>query len=247
MRLARLAMILFLLAGCATAPLDKEDKEFKIADTKLKLGIGYLRQGKLEYALEALQGALAAEPGYAEVHSALALVYERLLKYDDADDHYREAIDLKPEDGGVYNNYGVFLCKRGKYVKADSYFNKAIEVPRYKTPEGALENAGACAKQIPDLEKAEVYLRKALSINSKLPLALSEMAGLMFTKEKYMSTRAYLQRYEEVAKHSARTLWLGIRTERKLGDKTSEARYAKLLQTQYPDSLEFKRWLEETP
>ena len=62
------------------------------------------------------------------------------------------------------------------FVQADKYFAKAIETPRYKTPERALENAGACAKRIPDLEKAENYLRKALSINPKLPLALSEMA-----------------------------------------------------------------------
>jgi type IV pilus assembly protein PilF len=238
---------LMLLNACASTGQDKDSKDYQIADTNLRLGVGYMQQGRYEDALEKLQKALEAKRDYADVHSALAMVYERLLEYNKADFHYREAINLKPEDGGNYNNYGVYLCRRGEFKKADKNFAKAIEAPRYKTPERALENAGACAKQIPDLEKAEEYLRKALSINPKLPLALSEMADVMYRKENYMSTRAYLQRFGEVSKYTPQSLWLGIQTERKLGDDQAEARYAKLLQSQYPDSLEFKRWLEETP
>jgi type IV pilus assembly protein PilF len=247
MRLVLLISIALLLNACASTGMNKEDKDFQIADTNLRLGIGYMRQGRYEDALEKLQKAEQAKHDYADVHSALAMVYERMLEYDKAGHHYRKAIDLKPEDGAHYNNYGVFLCRQGEYKKADKYFTKAIETPRYKTPERAMENAGACAKQIPDLEKAEQYLRNALSINPKLPLALSEMADLMYQKKNYMSTRAYLQRFGEVSRYTPQSLWLGIQTERKLGDGKAEARYAKLLKTQYPDSLEFKRWLEETP
>ena len=240
-------VVVILLNACASTAQDKDDKNFQIADTNLRLGVGYMRQGRYEDALAKLQKAVEAKRDYPEVHTALAMVYERLFEYDKAGHHYREAIDLKPDDGGNYNNYGVFLCRRGEFKKADKYFVKAIETPRYKTPERALENAGACAKQIPDLEKAEEYLRKALSIEPRLPLALSEMADLMFQKQNYMSARAYLQRFGEVSKYTPQSLWLGIQTERKLGDDQAEARYAKLLQSQYPDSLEFKRWLEETP
>jgi len=242
-----LTVVILLLGGCASTTQNKDDKDFQIADTNLRLGIGYMRQGRYEDALEKLLKAEAAKSDYADVHSALGMVYERLLEYDKADHHYEKAIHYKPEEGGHYNNYGAFLCRRGDYTKADKNFQKAIKTPRYRTPELALENAGACAKLIPDLEKSEEYLRKALSINPKLPLALSEMADLMYQKQNYMSTRAYLQRYGEVSKFTAKSLWLGIQTERKLGDQQAEARYAKLLQSQYPDSLEFKRWLEETP
>jgi len=246
-RVAGLLIVLVLLNACASTGSDKDDKQFRIADTNMRLGVGYMRQGRYEDALEKLLKALDAKRDYADVHTALAMVYEQLFEYEKAGYHYREAIDLEPENGGHYNNYGVYLCRQGEYKKADKYFIKAIETPRYKTPERAMENAGACAKQIPDLEKAEIYLRKALSIDPKLPLALSEMADLMFQKQNYMSTRAYLQRFGEVSKYTPQSLWLGIQTERKLGDDQAEARYAKLLQSQYPDSLEFKRWLEETP
>jgi type IV pilus assembly protein PilF len=46
-----------------------------------------------------------------------------------------------------------------------------------------------------------------------LPLALSEMADVMFQKQNYMSTRAYLQRFGEVSKYTPQSLWLGIQTE----------------------------------
>ena len=108
-----------------------------------------------------------------------------------------------------------------------------------------MENAGACAKQIPDLQLAETYLRQALKENPKLPTALLEMAEISFSKNKDLSVRAYLQRYEEVAQHTAQSLWLGIQSERRLGNQQAVSRYAKLLQTQFPDSSEFKRLLQE--
>jgi len=242
-----LPVVIFLNACAITPENQGESRDTKIAETNLHLGMGYMEQGKLNDALEKLLKAEDAQPGNAEVHSALALVYDQLQEYDKADHHYRRAINLNSEEGGNYNNYGAFLCRRGKYQQADKYFNKAIGTLHYKTPERALENAGVCAAKIPDLEKAEEYLRKALSMNDKLPLALAEMADLMFKKQNYLSTRAYLQRFGEVSKPTAQSLWLGIRTERKLGDKEAEANYANLLRSQYPDSLEFKRWLEETP
>ena len=105
--------ILMFINGCATTGGQGEDRDTKIADTNLRLGIGYMQQGKLDDALEKLQKAVDAKPDDAAVHSVLALVYDQLLEYDKADRHYRRAIDLNPDDGGYYNNYGVFLCQRG--------------------------------------------------------------------------------------------------------------------------------------
>lgn len=246
MRLLIVLILISALGACASFK-EQEEKNLNIADTNLRLGVGYMQQGRYEEALEKLLRAKDAKPDIGDVHAALALVYERLELYDDADDHYREAIDLEPENGSAYNNYGVFLCRRGKYQEADENFNKALKTRRYKSPERAYENAGACARKIPDMQKAEEYLRKALSINNKLPLALYEMAIISYEKKQFLSTRAYLQRYEQVSQHTAESLWLGIRAERELGDQQTEARYAKLLQTRFPDSLEFKEWLEESP
>ena len=117
--------ILILMNGCAiiSGVQAEEDRDTKIAETNLSLGIGYLKQGKLDDALEKLLKAEDAKPGNAAVHSVLALVYDQMQEYDKADRHYRRAIDLNAEEGGYYNNYGVFLCRHGKYQEADKYFN----------------------------------------------------------------------------------------------------------------------------
>lgn len=239
-------LVLSMLTACSGS-FGVDEQALKAADTHTRLGLGRLEQGLLDAAVTELKKALDASSDYPEAHSSIAIVYDRMGKYELAEEHYLEAIDLKPEDGNVYNNYGVFLCQRRRLNEADEYFLKALNTPRYRTPERAWENAGACARQIPDIEKAETYLRKALTINAKLPVALFEMAAITFDQKRYMSTRAYLQRFSEVAQHSPQSLWLGLRAERELGDKEAAAGYAKLLQQKFPDSLQFKWLLDSEP
>ena len=236
------AALVYAVSGCASIEQYKEDQEknVRVAETHVQLGVGYLQQGNLEVALEKLQKALDAKSDYAPAHSAIAVVYERLLKFDEADDHYREAIALDPEDGGAYNNYGVFLCNQGNAKEAEKYFLKAIETPRYPTPELAYENAGACVRKIPDMKKSEEYLEQALKLNPRLPVALFNMAEIRFEQNNYLSSRGFLQRFEAVSPHNAESLWLGILVERKLGDKNAESNYAKQLQTKFPKSEQFK-------
>lgn len=233
---------LVFIQGCTAIESYKasEEKNLRIAKTHVELGVGYLKQNKLDIAVEKLKKAIEAEPSYAPGHSAIAIVYERLEKYNLADEHYLEAISLNPENGGLYNNYGVFLCGRGKYSQAEEFFLKAIASRRYATPELAYENAGVCARKIPELKKAEEYLSKALRINPRLPLALVNMAHIRFLQNNFLSTRGFLQRYEAVSQHTADSLWLGVRVERKLKNKSAEQDYAKQLQSRYPKSEEFK-------
>ena len=240
-----IVLVIGILAGCSSIEKYKSDqvKNERLVETQVQLGVGYFEQGNYEVALEKLQMALDVKSNYAPAHSAIALVYEKMQKYDKADEHYREAISLNPEDGGMLNNYGVFLCNRNRPADAEKYFLKAIKIPLYDTPELAYENAGACARRIPDAEKAETYLTKALELNPQLPTALINMAEIRFEQDRYLSSRGFLQRYESVSSHSAESLWLGIRVERKLGDKNAEANYKKQLQSKFPKSEQFRMML----
>ena len=237
-------VVLVALQGCSAIESIKasEEKDRRIATTHVELGVGYIKQGKFDIALEKLKKAVDAEPGYAPAHSAIAIVYERLEKYEKADYHYREAIALNPENGGLYNNYGVFLCGQKRYNEAEKYFLQAIETPRYPTPELAFENAGACERKSPDYDivKAEKYLSTALDKNPQLPLALINMAHIRFEQKNFLSARGFLQRYESVSRHTADSLWLGVNVERQLNNKAGEQDYAKQLQTNFPKSEQFK-------
>jgi len=245
--LAWLIMLSLVLTLAACSVMDpKETKEFKIADVNLKLGMGYLEQNRLDDALRVLLKALRAKSDYGDVHTVLAVVYDRLYKYDEAEDHYTSAVSLQPEKVDVYNNYGGFLCRQGNFEDAEYYFKKALEFRRNDIREQVYENAGICAAQVPDLKKAEEYFRKALQINAELPKSLLGMANIMFSKQRYLSVRAYLQRFEAVSQPNPQSLLLGIQAERKLGDAKAEQRYASSLRAGFPKSREFNQWLNET-
>jgi len=245
-KLTHLALGFSLAVGACSSIGGVNDNDRRVSNTNVQLAIGYLKKGDIEIAREKVDRALQFDSKNPDAHTAAAFVYDALFKPDIADKHYQLAIEYAPENGANYNNYGTFLCKQKRWKESVDYFVKAANTPRYPTPAYALENAGACATLIPDVDLAENYLRLALKANPKLPTALFEMAKISFSKNKDLSVRAYLQRYEEVAQHTAQSLWLGIQSERRLGNTKAADRYAKLLQTQFPDSTEFKRLLNDS-
>ncbi len=216
-----------------------------LAETHVKLGVGYLQQGRRDLALSKLQRALELNPNLASAHNAIAIVYEQLGQLDEAGRHYQQALKLTPNDSGVLNNYGTFLCRRNELDKAEQYFLRALENPLYETPAQAYENAGLCAVRVPNTVKAEKYFRSALQINPRLPPSLYQMSVINFDRGEYLSARAYLERYAAGAKHTPQSLWLGIQVERMLGDKNAASSYALQLRSTYPDSQE-ARLLQES-
>lgn len=246
LRMLLLVMLGVTLIACATVKeQQREDsKSLEIADTNVRLGLGYLQQGRAEAALEKLQKALAALPDHAEAHSVIALIYTELEDTEKAEMHYRRALEISPKDGSMHNNYAVFLCQTGRPAEAEPYFLKAIQSRNYRTPAQALENLGLCALQIPDPDKAETYLRKALQIDPRLPSALLKMARLSVEKGNFLSGRAYLARYQAVSPLNAEGLWLGIQVEKALGDEARVRDYENRLRRHFPDSQELRLLLD---
>ena len=62
------------------------------------------------------------------------------------------------------------------------------------------------------------------------------MANVSLQKQRYLQGRAYIQRFEEKASHSAASLQLAVEVERGLGDEEQIERYSKMLRTKFPDS-----------
>lgn len=242
-RLSVIFALSLFLAACGGGVQKDIDRQ-KLAETQLHLAIGYLRQGRIDVSLEKLQRALEAAPDYAPAHSTIALVYQRLGDLDKAEEHFQRALSLNPQDGRTHNNYAVMLCQARKFDAAEEHFLAALKSRGYKTPASAFENLGVCAMQEPDLKKAERYLRRALQIDPTLPVSLLRMAQISLDNKRYMSGRAYLQRYLAVAPPSASSLWLGIQIETQLGDEAAVREYADQLSRHFPDSDEMGLLLE---
>lgn len=250
-RFIPLLLTLFLIA-CASSPESgkTERRSKEAAEVNAELGLRYMMDGEYALSMQKLQRALKFNPESVSANHYIAELYRRLEKYEEADRYFRIALDHAEKDYSLLNNYGVFLCNQGRIDEAEEQFIKVLDDPLYRARDQLYENMGLCMldgkNQNKDeyREKAESYLRKALSINPRLPKSLIGMTQLSYENGKYMSARAYLQRYLEVGNQTPETLWLGIKVERILGNKNAVASYGMQLKGRFPESEEARQYLE---
>ncbi len=235
--------LLTALGGCNQANVRPDDAKSSPAAANVELGVLYMREGKKQIAMDVLQKALRQDPNSADAHNAIGVLYESLGETDKADTHFKRALSINPNDSQAHNNYGTFLCRNKRPDEAEKHYLSAASNTLYETPELSYTNAGSCAFNAGDTAKAEQYWRKALEANAKFAPALLQMARLNVEQKQYMPARAFLQRLHAVSKPSPESLWLGIQTERVLGDKNAEASYSMLLKNGYPNSPQAKQLL----
>jgi type IV pilus assembly protein PilF len=97
-------------------------------------------------------------------------------------------------------------------------------------------NAGVCVRGTGDVVDAERYFNRALTIHPNLPEAMLQLGNIAFDRGDATQARDVVQRYLAVNAPTPEVLWLGVRAERKLGDATAAAAYARRVQTEFPDS-----------
>lgn len=240
-RTALILLLVALLAACNSNPSRKEVNDQKAAELHVKLGTGYMRQGRYEVALEKLKKALEYDPKSSTAHTVIAVLYGQIGETEKSGFHYREAVKVNPEDGGAQNNLGAYLCDQGQYAEAEQHFLKAIDNPFYKTPEAALTNAGHCARDEGNLEKAETYFRKVLGYNEQSRDALFALASIFEQRSDHFRARAFIQRYHASYQPGPDTLFLAYQIESALGNKDDAEEFANKLNSQFPNSDEAKK------
>lgn len=245
-----LAACLGLLACAQTPPEAKpaspeamaQGNENPRARIHTELAAQYYARGMYAVALQELRESLDADARYAPAYNMLGLVHGALREDSQAEGAFRRAIDLSPGYSEAHNNYGWFLCERGRIDQALERFEAAMANPLYATPEKALANAGLCSLRRNDLKQAEGYLERALIRAPYQPVALYHMARLHLMRDNPVAARRALLRLGEVGPLDAPSLWMGVRVERQLGDQTAESSYATQLRRRFPNSQEV-HWL----
>lgn len=217
-----------------TPTYDKQE----IAQKNLALGIEYMRIGKYQLAMDKLNRARIAKPDYPPVYDALGLLHQKTGQAEEAEKYFLHSLKLNPDNSSTLNNYGQFLCNQDRLDEAEINFVTAAENPLYQTPEIPYANIGFCAYRNNQVDKANNFFQKALTLNPKMPTVLIKMSEISYGNGDYLSAKEYLTRYLSTSKHTPESLWLGIKIERELGDKNIESSYAMLLRNKYPDSSE---------
>jgi type IV pilus assembly protein PilF len=223
-----------------------QDPDVTAARFNAQLGIEYLKANNVTAAQEKIEKALQQNPREPAVHTAAALLYERLREPRKADTHYARALRLDPDNPQMQNNYAVFLCRSGEHGKGRKLFERAATNPRYRTPEVAYANAGVCARSAKDLASAEKNFRQALEVQPTMPDALLQLADMSFARGNGLQARAFLQRYFQATAATPDALLLGVRVEQSLGDTAAANEYAAQLRKGFPASDQ-ARQLAATP
>lgn len=239
MRHAGSVLVLALLAGCvSTEPELSEAQRGSLVRTHVQLANGYLQRGRVEIARENLEKALALEPDDPDANNMMGVLQWRLKEHAAAERHFKRAVRGDRKNAEAQNNYGAFLCERGRVEEAETWFRRASENPMYRTPARANENAGLCFFREGSREKAERYFREALRLNPRLPASLLRMARITFESGRALSARGFIERYFQVAPDTPEALLLAVQIERALKNKDQEASYAVRLRGKFPSSPE---------
>jgi type IV pilus assembly protein PilF len=238
--MTKLIALLLMLNLTACSLFSKGPAE-KPTDIYLQLGVRYIDLNKLELAKENLQKALEKDSNNARAHSALAYLYEKINHFDEAKQHYEAALGLMPDDIGIQNNYGKFLCDRRQFDKGLGLLTTASTNLLNDRQWMALTNAARCHLGMGQRPQAITLLKQALEYNAQYPAALLEMQKISYQMGEYKDAEDYLQRYLGGANHTPETLWVGIQTEQALGNLSLANEYRDLLLEKFPNSNEAKQ------
>ncbi|HEU0219711.1 MAG TPA: type IV pilus biogenesis/stability protein PilW [Gallionella sp.] len=237
---------LTVLTGCGTpsgggqsTPDQLKSRTSASAKVHTELAGMYYERAQMGVALGEIDAALQADQNYAPAYSVRGLIHMALREYQEAEEDFQQSLRLDRNDSETHNNYGWFLCERGKEKESIPHFIAALKNPLYGTPERAYLNAGLCSRKVGNNKDAEEFLQRALQVQPGLPQALLAMAELSFDNGDYTAAKKYFAKFSEKSDSlTAEQLWLAVRIERKVGDRNAEASYGMQLRKRFPDARE---------
>lgn len=237
-RWAALAMTLLLAACGGDKGVKSDAPQTSPGELYVQIAAEYYRLGEVEPALKNAQKALEEDPNNAQAHNVIATIYQQLRQPEQAEQHFRIALGLAPNDPYLLMAWGNFLCDRGDYAGAAAQYQQALANPLFNAPWMAETRAGICGRRAGQTASAEQALRRALSANPGYAPALIEMAELEHAQGRNPAAKSYLERYLAAGGRGPKALLLGVRIERALGARPAASRYEKLLRENYPDAPE---------
>lgn len=228
--------IAVLLSACSQRPLPAQShspptSSKALAESRVKLGLAYLKKGQFLKARENLWKANEYDPTSLYVQLARAHYFELVGNLNQADSSYRAALAQKPNNGHVLNNYGTFLCKQNQYVLANQYLKSAIKQPGFLLIAAGYENAALCALKAGDKSSAKIDFSQALIHDPSRLTSLLNLARLDFEQNETLQAESLLVTYHQNYGFKRPTLQLLIEVERALAHPILVEKYTKLLMT----------------
>lgn len=210
------------------------------AKVHAELAALYYGRGNMAVALDELRIAAGADPSYSLTYSLFGLVYMELRENKLAQENFERALRLSPNDPDINHNYGRFLCQTGRENESIKYFLQAVRNPLYPAPWRSYSAAGQCSLRKDNVKDAEEFFLRALRQEPDDLPALLYLGQIRYRQGSIEDARKLVSRFNKITDPTAESLWLALRVERKLGERTAEAGYANQLRRRFANSREYQ-------
>ncbi len=215
-----------------------EPENRRRARIRLALAVGYFEQGQTTIALDELKQALAADPSFGDAFNLRGLVYMRLNDFGLADSSFRRALVLKPGDANTLHNLGWLMCQQDRIDDAVQFFGQALAVPAYGDRPKTLMTQGLCQMRAKRNAQAEASLMQSFELDAGNPITEYNLALLLFQRGEQVRAQFYIRRLNNSEWANSESLWLGIKVERKLGNRDAMEQLLVPLRKRFAQSRE---------
>lgn len=209
------------------------------ASVRLELATLHYGNGQYNTALDEIKLALQARPELAPAYSLRGLVYSAMGEDALADESFARALQINPRDADTMHNRAWFLCQRNKFADADQLFEQVLAMPQYRDTPRSLLAQGVCLARANKLEEAERKLTRAYEIDPGNPTVALNLSDVLYRRAEYGRARFYIRRINERDEMSnARTLWLALRIENRMGNRSAVEDFGRQLRNRFPQAAE---------
>ncbi|WP_410498009.1 hypothetical protein [Chitinibacter sp. S2-10] len=232
----------------AYVPLAQADEELtsdqQRAATRTSLASEYYRRGAYTIAIDEANKALDAVANYPQALNVLAVAYVALKDDAQGRKYFELAMQAAPKDPDINQNYGNYLCERGEHQAGLARYEVVLGTTLYPTPDLTLLAAANCSLKAGDKALAKQYFDRASKQRTSSLQVKFQVANFLLSEgELPQAKQLFIDVLRAIPKAPPELLWLGVRIERKIGNKEAEARYASELRRNHPDSLEATKLL----
>ena len=162
-----------VLASCVHIPTEKERQG---AEAHYDLGINAQASGDVRGALREFEEALKLDPDFADAHNAIAvLLHISFDKKDDAEKHYKQALEIRPTFSEAKVNLGNLYLDEGRLDEAIALYQQALNDMLYATPYIAEANLGWAYFKKGNSAQALEHLRASVTHNPGFCLGYKDL------------------------------------------------------------------------
>ena len=181
-----------------------------------------------------LKKVIKMKPEIAKAHKDLGIIYlnKRLFKY--AEDEFKTALKLAPNDFDIIFEYGNYLYAVSNNTEAERYYGEALDLE----PDNVLVLTFMALNKLVlnQLDEAKEYITKALKINPHHEYIQFCAGRICYARKEYEDAKHYLihavEQNPDIETQNALAL-----TYYELGEYDSAVNIFKNLLEKYPDNI----------